>query len=111
MIRFLLAILALYSVSFSGCGTFSDALCGPIDKHIYYRGVRLDAQAIKEGGTKVLLAADIPFSAVADTLLVPFLAYQEWTAPQRINPPTLTQDRVKADRHKTDAVPPVHPNE
>jgi hypothetical protein len=39
-----------------------------------YRGVRLDVAAVKEGGPQVLLAADIPLSAVADTLLIPVYA-------------------------------------
>ncbi len=82
--RFLLTILALGSVSLSGCGTFSDAMYGPVDDHVFYRGLRLDAQAVKEGGPKVLMAADIPLSAVADTLLVPYLAYRELKDPLRV---------------------------
>lgn len=58
----------------TGCGTFSDAICGPVDNHVYYRGVRFDVAAVKEGGPQALLAADIPLSAVADTLLIPVYA-------------------------------------
>jgi hypothetical protein len=86
-------------------------MCGPIDNHVFYRGVRLDAQAVKEGGPKVLMAADIPFSAVADTLLVPYFAYHELTDPPRNSPQTLTQERIKADQYKTDAAPPVRLSE
>jgi hypothetical protein len=67
-------------------GTPSDALCGPINDHVFYRGVRLDVAAVKEGGPHALMAADIPFSAVADTILVPFVAYHELTDPPRTNP-------------------------
>jgi hypothetical protein len=42
----------------------------------------LDVGAIKEGGPMVLMAADIPFSAVADTLLVPIQAYSEAAYPR-----------------------------
>jgi uncharacterized protein YceK len=111
MMRPLLAILVLGSLSLSGCGTFSDAMCGPIDDHVYYRGVRLDAQAVQEGGPKVLMAADIPFSAVADTVLIPYLAYHELTDPPPTSPPALTQERTKADQHTTNTVPPIRPGE
>jgi uncharacterized protein YceK len=82
-------MLAICSFTLGGCGTLSDILCGPIDEdpkgapimgHALYRGVRFDVEAVKEGGPKVLLAADIPLSAIADTLLIPtvyipYLAY------------------------------------
>jgi uncharacterized protein YceK len=107
----MLAILTIGSLSLSGCGTFSDVMCGPIDDHIFYRGVRLDVEAVQEGGPKILMAADIPFSAAADTLLAPYLAYQELRDPPRNRPPTLTQERTKADQPKTDLSPQVRPSE
>jgi uncharacterized protein YceK len=83
MRRALLAILVMSALSLGGCGTFSDAICGPANNHVFYRGVRLDVEALKKGGPKMLMAADIPFSAVADMLLVPYLAYREQTDPPR----------------------------
>lgn len=74
MRRILFALIAVGAFGLSGCGTFADAMCGPVDDHVYYRGVRLDVQAAKEGGAKLLLLADIPLSAVADTLLIPHYA-------------------------------------
>jgi uncharacterized protein YceK len=82
------AILACWSVFLVGCGTFSDAFCGPIDDHVFYRGVRFDIAAVKEGGALTLLAADIPLSALADTFWAPVLAYQQFVYPPR---PTLKQ--------------------
>lgn len=120
--RSTVGIVAICSLSLSGCGTFSDAICGPITAvyevdpagvkvakvkdHIFYRGVRLDVQAVKEGGPMTLMAADIPFSAVADTLLVPYLAYQMHKCLQ-----DETQEREKANETKTDTLPQVKPNE
>lgn len=84
MMRITLIISAVCSLSLSGCGTFSDAMCGPTnDDRVFYRGVRLDVEGIKEGGPNVLMVADLPFSAVADTLLVPILAFHELTDPPR----------------------------
>ena len=77
MLRSPLIILAICSLSLSGCGTFSDMMCGPINDHRFYRGVRLDIEAVKEGGPMVVMAADIPLSAVADTLLAPGIIYQQ----------------------------------
>jgi uncharacterized protein YceK len=99
--RSLLVILALVSLTLAGCGTFADAMCGPINDHIYYRGVRLDVAAIQEGGPKVLLAADLPFSAVADTLLVPSIAYRELTTPPPGNPSSSIQEQPAADQGRS----------
>jgi uncharacterized protein YceK len=74
MSRSILALIGAGCLGLTGCGTFSDAMCGPIDNHVYYRGVRLDIEVVKEGGPMALMAADIPFSAVADTLLIPYYA-------------------------------------
>jgi hypothetical protein len=79
-------------------------MCGPSDGHVLYRGVRLDVEAVKEGGAKTLMAADIPFSAVADTLLVPYLVYYELN-----NPPCKSVDRASADERKADPVPQCTP--
>jgi hypothetical protein len=46
MPRLILALLGTGCLCLTGCGTFSDAMCGPIDNHVYYRGVRLDIQAV-----------------------------------------------------------------
>lgn len=80
-----LAILSIIGLSFAGCGTFSDAICGPLTDQVYYRGVAFDVGAAMEGGPAVLAAADIPFSAVADTVMVPYLAYHKLTDPPRKN--------------------------
>lgn len=72
MSRSILALIGAGCLCLTGCGTFSDAICGPIDSHVFYRGVRLDIEAVKEGGKMTLMAADIPFSAVVDTLLIPY---------------------------------------
>lgn len=74
MPRPIVALLGAGCLCLTGCGTFSDYMCGPIDNHVYYRGVRLDIEAVQEGGPMTLMAADIPFSAVADTLLIPYYA-------------------------------------
>lgn|SRR5689334_6714318 len=74
MRRLTFAVVGVGCLSPAGCGTFSDALCGPADGRTYYRGVRLDIEAAKEGGPMALMAADIPLSAVADTLLIPYYA-------------------------------------
>jgi uncharacterized protein YceK len=73
MIRtFAVVVGAATMTLLSGCGTFGDMLAGPIDDHVFYRGVRLDVEAAKEGRSNLILLADLPFSAVADTLLLPF---------------------------------------
>jgi uncharacterized protein YceK len=82
MSRFALVLLAAGSFALGGCGTFSDVLGGPATDRAFYRGVAFDVQAAQEGGANVLIAADIPFSALADTVLVPFIAYDEWTTPR-----------------------------
>jgi uncharacterized protein YceK len=86
----MLIILAICTITLSGCGTFADMMCGPGDDKVFYRGVRMDVESAKEGGRLSVMVADIPFSAVADTLLIPFLAYAETTRPpldpRRISP-------------------------
>ncbi len=81
MSRSLLAILVVCSASLIGCGTCSDIFCGPIDDHNFYRGVRMDMGVVQHGGPETLLLADIPLSAVADTLLVPIGVIHELTGP------------------------------
>ncbi len=83
MKRVLLVTLAIGSLSLGGCGTFSDQLCGPrvappAKNPVYYCGVRFDIGVAKEGGYNLLMLLDLPFSAIWDTLRVPFLAHQEW---------------------------------
>jgi uncharacterized protein YceK len=109
--RSMLVILATCSLSLSGCGTFSDAMCGPIDDHVFYRGVRLDVEAVKEGGPMVLMAADIPFSAVADTLLVPYLVYHELTDPPRKSRQSVTDEKANSNKRKSDSLPESTPKQ
>jgi uncharacterized protein YceK len=82
-----LSVAAMVAGTLVGCGTFSDAMCGPIyrdavaadghpiDKHVFYRGVQFDVLAIKEDNLAAFALADLPFSAVADTLLIPHCLY------------------------------------
>ncbi len=111
MSRSMLIILTICSLSLSGCGTFSDAMCGPINDHVFYRGVRLDVAAVNEGGPMTIMAADIPFSTVADTLLVPYLVYHELTAPPRTTLESVSEERAKADKRKADSLPQGIPKE
>jgi uncharacterized protein YceK len=93
------AILAILACVQCGCGTFSDAMCGPVDpvdNPVFYRGVRLDIMAAQEGGWTTLMVADIPFSAVADTLLLPCSIYN-WTHPQSLNIDRLHSEVVQID--------------
>jgi hypothetical protein len=78
-------------------------MCGPINDHIFYRGVRLDVAAVKEGGAMAAMAADIPFSALADTVLVPFLACHELMYPQPRISALMSEWRVKADKVDIDS--------
>ncbi len=110
--RTLPVILAFFILSLSGCGTFSDAMCGPVgDNQVFYRGVRLDVEGVKEGGPMVLMAADIPFSAVADTLLVPYLAYHELTDPPRESLQSMRDKPAISDKPVVVAIPtsPLRP--
>ena len=106
MPRVLLAGLGIGCLSLAGCGTFSAAMCGPIDNHVYYRGVRLDIAAAKEGGPKTLMAADIPLSAVADTILIPYYArvHREREANRRARSEAAPGSPAKADTR--DAIRP-----
>jgi uncharacterized protein YceK len=79
MTRAALLLLAIGSPLFSGCGTFADAMAGPVDDHLYYRGVRMDVAGIKKG--LPIMALDLPFSACADTLLAPSIAFHQMTDP------------------------------
>jgi uncharacterized protein YceK len=105
MLQSRLVLVAIGSLSLGGCGTFSDKMCGPANDHVFYRGVRFDVEAIKEGGPRILMVADIPFSAVADTLLVPSLAYQELTDPPSRTLKTVGEEPAKADPCKPESPP------
>src|SRR4051794_32271085 len=77
------APLMLFTTLFGGgCGTLADMLAGPINDQVYYRGVTTDLEVIKEGGLLPLLVLDLPFSALADTVLLPFQAYWQKTGQQ-----------------------------
>lgn len=91
--------VALGCLSIAGCGTFSDAICGPVSDRVYYRGTRFDLLAIREGGAKVLLVADLPLSALVDTALIPYFAYQEATRPR---PEPTPKDATPPVRRKPD---------
>jgi uncharacterized protein YceK len=80
MTRARLLVLAVFAPLFSGCGTFADAIAGPADDHLYYRGVRMDVAGMKNG--LPIMVFDIPFSACADTLLVLTIALGQLTDPQ-----------------------------
>jgi uncharacterized protein YceK len=92
----LVAIPAILAYVQCGCGTFSDTMCGPIDDHVFYRGVRLDIMAAQDGGWTTLMIADIPFSAVADTLLLPCSIYN-WSHPRSLNIDRLHSDAMQPD--------------
>jgi uncharacterized protein YceK len=77
MARLTSIILMLSCLSMCGCGTLGDAIAGPVDDRVFFRGVRLDICAIKEDPSLFYLAVDIPFSAVADTLLIPRNYYRK----------------------------------
>jgi uncharacterized protein YceK len=79
MTRATLFILVVFSSLFCGCGTFADAMAGPADDHLYYRGVRMDVAGVKNG--LPIMAFDVPFSLCADTLLVPSIAIGQLTDP------------------------------
>jgi uncharacterized protein YceK len=100
-------ILAMAGVSLGGCGTFADMMCGPIstDKGPpLYGGVQMDLALFKQSGDELvsqgpgkedqptsvakavlagymlLAVADLPFSAIADTVLLPdtLITRQGW---------------------------------
>ena len=81
MVRAVLAlVIASLAVCLGGCGTFADMMCGPVcvdkkEMNFFYRGVRLDLEAAKENDLRALAIADMPFSAVADTALLPYMAF------------------------------------
>jgi uncharacterized protein YceK len=70
------ALLAAGCVTLTGCGTFSDAICGPANDQAYYRGVSFDLLAAHEG--KVFMLVDIPFSFVADSMRAVVIAYDRF---------------------------------
>ncbi len=114
-----LVILAICSVLLAGCGTFSDFMSGPADDHVFYRGVRLDVAAAKEGGWKTLMAADIPFSAIADTAsiavgaatTIPFFFYAAatWPPPETAHPATPSLTGPTSPTEQPAAFPTVNP--
>jgi uncharacterized protein YceK len=97
----MLVILAVCSLFLSGCGTFSDAMCGPNGGPTYYRGVWFDANVAEKGGWGLLMVADMPFSAIVDTVHVPFIAYDQLTEPPR----------TTADQQTTPPLPPANPKQ
>jgi uncharacterized protein YceK len=88
--------LSLAIALLSGCGTLGDAFCGPVDGHVFYRGVRLDVAAAKQGWPHILMLADIPASAIADTALVPLGVIED------IQKPDAGLKDAAADSHRHD---------
>jgi uncharacterized protein YceK len=90
-------------------------MAGPVavsgHDHVFYRGVRLDVEGAKEGGPMVLMAADIPFSAVADTLLVPYLAYHKLADSPRKNQQSLTDEKANNKEGQADSLPTSNPKQ
>jgi uncharacterized protein YceK len=70
-------VLAICSLSLSGCGTAVGQLVDQKGDD-FYLGVQLDAAAAGAGGPLAVAAvADLPLSAVADTILVPSVVYHK----------------------------------
>jgi uncharacterized protein YceK len=101
--RAIAVILAGCVITVGGCGTMTDVMCGPVPLR-YYAGVQNDAAIVKAGGDYIywgpskfveprdaghaiafiaLGLADMPFSAVADTFVLPlaFAAHRAWADP------------------------------
>jgi uncharacterized protein YceK len=107
MARILPPVAVACAVALSGCGTFSDMICGPGGGGLYYRGVRLDAMVIRDRHPLApLMAADLPFSAVADTAMIPYIAYKQEKARQEsvsdTESPERTADQGSIQRLSTD---------
>jgi uncharacterized protein YceK len=84
----------------NGCGTFSDAMCGPCGPgydYVYYRGVRFDALAVSQGGPSVVMAADMPLAAIVDSVLLPFIAYNELTQGAKREQPFWKDDQAQSE--------------
>ena len=64
--RLKLAVVAALAIPLSGCGTVGMATCGIPGPVPMYFGVQADV--------KERIWVDVPFSAVADTVLLPFTA-------------------------------------
>jgi uncharacterized protein YceK len=62
-------LLLIFCLLLTGCGTCGDMMCEipPPEGPFFYRGVRTD---IHSGN--LLLYADVPLSAAADTALIPY---------------------------------------
>jgi uncharacterized protein YceK len=104
--------LAIAAASLSGCGTFSDAMCGPINDHIFYRGVRFDMAMAKQGGGDTLMLADLPLSAVADTALLPFSTAIAITAlTYQLTHPDLKKDKSEPHEAACGAQEPREPTQ
>lgn len=80
MIGLMRTIPVALCLALAGCGTFAAIMCGPTGDSPFYSGVRMDVRCIgeKEGWLPVLMALDIPFSAAADTLLLPYIVYYQY---------------------------------
>jgi uncharacterized protein YceK len=77
--------LAMLSLSIAGCGTCAVLALPSSGDQVFYQGVKLDMEAVKEGGPMVLIAADIPLSAIADTIMAPFLIPVWLHPPEKCN--------------------------
>ncbi|MGL4858791.1 MAG: YceK/YidQ family lipoprotein, partial [Enterobacteriaceae bacterium] len=89
----LLSLLAGNGILVSGCASIMSH-SGPYQG--YYPGVRSNAEALQHEQTgwamTPLLVLDMPLSAVADTLLLPYDAYRSDKEQQSSSP----KERIKA---------------
>jgi uncharacterized protein YceK len=84
-----LAALCVIALVFcTGCGTVFSSLDSGMSRKLYppYGGVRLDANAVGEGGWGLVLALDVPVSLVADTLVLPIGLHNLTLQPPKVDP-------------------------
>lgn len=87
MKRKIALFVACLAAAVVGCGTIADRRAGASGGSPYYRGVRLDAQAMFERKPiSPLPALDLPLSAAADTALIPYIAYEEHARGKKVKP-------------------------
>jgi uncharacterized protein YceK len=104
MCRWWIAALVVAGCCLSGCGTCADILVGHIDPEgpFFYRGVRTDIDT-----KSYVLFADIPFSAVADTLLIPCGCYAMAYAHSHPYAPDQKEFMLPAGSANTEPDPPA----
>ena len=94
----------------TGCMLLATSGCSSVMSHTgpnqgYYPGTRASVDMLKDDNTSwammPLVALDLPFSAVMDTVLLPYDAFQ----PQR------PKMRRESDRYEAPPIPPLSPAE